>query len=293
VDASGNVFSVAKNGVLTKHDALTGAEMWSVTQGTYSRALLVDAAGDVYFATDGSTQAIAKYRDGTATWTVENVGVPASLLLDGDTLYAAGHNAEPGDFSLAVISATSGQFRHLWSYDGGMGVPDSMMPSSRYATHLARSSDGAFYLAGNLGVGPKYKAQLMKVGPDIDADSDSLPDAWETAKFGSIAAHSYDSDEDGDGIDNLLEYALGLDPLIPNANASPAPTIEGGYLTLAVEKRPYVNLSIEGRSATPNGAWSTSRAFVLTNDATTLKARFISPIASTPSGFLRICVTGP
>jgi hypothetical protein len=44
-----------------------------------------------------------------------------------------------------------------------------------------------------------------------DADSDGLPDSWETAYFGSPTAADRNSDSDGDGISNMDEYIAGTD----------------------------------------------------------------------------------
>jgi len=49
-----------------------------------------------------------------------------------------------------------------------------------------------------------------------DADGDGLPDAWELAEFGDLAAGPGD-DPDGDGLSNLEEYAGGTPPKVSNA----------------------------------------------------------------------------
>ena len=45
-----------------------------------------------------------------------------------------------------------------------------------------------------------------------DADSDGIPDEWETTYFSSTAEADPAADSDGDGTDNLTEYIAGTDP---------------------------------------------------------------------------------
>ncbi len=51
--------------------------------------------------------------------------------------------------------------------------------------------------------------KVVDVGPDTDGDG--LPDAWEIANFGNLAQTAA-GDPDGDGLTNLQEYQLSLDP---------------------------------------------------------------------------------
>jgi hypothetical protein len=51
----------------------------------------------------------------------------------------------------------------------------------------------------------------LTVDPN-DRDGDGLPDAWEIANFGSIAAQDGKGDADSDGVDNLHEFLAGTNP---------------------------------------------------------------------------------
>ena len=85
-----------------------------------------------------------------------------------------------------------------------------------------------------------------------DADGDSLPDAWESAHglgiFDSHGNNGPQGDPDHDGMVNLLEYALNLDPQAWDATGRPVATIETRpadglhYLTLR-----YRRLLIPGK----------------------------------------------
>ena len=71
-----------------------------------------------------------------------------------------------------------------------------------------------------------------------DEDIDGLPDAWETARYGGAHYTAYypNSDPDGDGIENLLEYALDLDPLVASTAGLPVVGSSGGNLTLTYRR---------------------------------------------------------
>ena len=61
-------------------------------------------------------------------------------------------------------------------------------------------------------------------------------DEWRFDKFAAAAVNAAAgdlADWEGDGIRNLVEYALNLEPLTPDGTAQPTMTIESGYLTLS------------------------------------------------------------
>ncbi len=60
--------------------------------------------------------------------------------------------------------------------------------------------------------------QIAYTGP-YDSDGDSLPDGWEWKWFGTLD-YSAGDDPDGDNLNNLREYQLGLDPTRDNSSAN-------------------------------------------------------------------------
>jgi hypothetical protein len=82
----------------------------------------------------------------------------------------------------------------------------------------------------------------------LDTDNDGLPDWWMLANFGHATAQTGDKsrpldDADGDGVKNLLEYALDLDPRSFSRADLPTVTIEDGYLTMTVNRNPWQPVS--------------------------------------------------
>ena len=105
-----------------------------------------------------------------------------------------------------------------------------------------------------------------------DADADGLIDSWETTHFGGPAVTTGLTDTDGDGLNNLLEYAFGLNPNSGDLTAfSLGHNVTGGFLELSISKRPYCCYVIEASSDLVN--WSAAGLSVITDDATTLRVR--------------------
>jgi hypothetical protein len=90
--------------------------------------------------------------------------------------------------------------------DGGLKVEDFAMPAGDWVTGWANAGT----LAG--GAVMVEAATPIRAWTAVDADSDSLPDHWEAAAFGDIAAQSSDGDPDQDGANNSYEFLAGLCP---------------------------------------------------------------------------------
>ena len=117
---------------------------------------------------------------------------------------------------------------------------------------------------------------------------------WRQTHFGTTAntGNAADSaDPDGDGLANLLEYALGTLPTA--ANASPvAVSSAGGYLQLTVTKNAAAtDVTFAAESSGDLTTWSEAATVVLTNDASTFTAR--DAVTLGPPRFLRLKVTRP
>jgi len=96
-------------------------------------------------------------------------------------------------------------------------------------------------------------------------------DMW-AAGFPGIGART--DDDDCDGIDNVLEYALGKNPLTPDRDGVPLSGIVDGQLRVSVTKGAEAssdpNLTIFVDVSTDLTEWTNADLEVITNNATTL-----------------------
>jgi hypothetical protein len=138
-----------------------------------------------------------------------------------------------------------------------------------------------------------FEFQALTGGPVADSDGDGLLDSWELANFPSLATTTALADPDNDGIVNLVEYGLGLDPNVPN-NGALATTIEGDLLTVTITKKPFVQYLVESSADLNPLTFSFLDTTILINDPTTLKVCDNYPIGiGIPKRFIRVRVSGP
>ena len=130
-------------------------------------------------------------------------------------------------------------------------------------------------------------------------------DQWRQNNFGANADNAAVADDladpDGDGLDNLLEYALGTNPLAGNVSpvVMDTETVGGNtYLRLTTMKNPAatgITYSVEATGDMEDpGSWSSSGVVVETNTATTLSARDGVPMnAGTARRLMHLRVSVP
>jgi hypothetical protein len=129
--------------------------------------------------------------------------------------------------------------------------------------------------------------------------ADSPMDVWRGAQFGAQAnVPSIAGDlatPAGDGVTNLMKYALGLSPLLPAAPSSyMTVTMENGYLTLSINRAalpPDVTVSAQVCGSLTD-AWQ-SNVTILSNTATLFKARDNVLSSTVTARFIRAVVTRP
>jgi hypothetical protein len=123
---------------------------------------------------------------------------------------------------------------------------------------------------------------------------------WRQTHFGtaSNSGNAADSaDPDHDGIINILEYAFGTDPNVPNANPI-SPALAGDHLVVTF-KRPHpappdISYVPEVSGDLASGVWNSGASYTSQtvtdngNGTETVVVTDLAPISSTPTHFLRI-----
>lgn len=138
---------------------------------------------------------------------------------------------------------------------------------------------------------------------------DDPVNVWKIQAFGSVAAAQSPlatdlADFDGDGLPNLVEYALGLDPTRSSASTLPRQAVEtfdgNAYLTLTFTRpRPNpgnVTVAAESRSDLNAGGWAAGAmapGYPIDNGDGSERCKFraASPVGASPRGYLRLRVT--
>ncbi|MBX7206724.1 MAG: hypothetical protein K1X78_00315 [Verrucomicrobiaceae bacterium] len=229
---------------------------------------------------------IAKWNG--STWSALGSGMisnVSALAANGNNLYAGGWFSSDGGLDFGGVANWDGS---AWSYLGRANGTVSAM--------ALRGSDlyvgGDFFTVG--GTFSPFVARANLTGGSLDSDGDGLLDQWEIAHFAFRDAHGPSDDNDHDGYNNLLEEALGLDPLVSNAGGHPSIVREGGYLTMTVTKQPGVSYEVQSAGTLEAGqpdSFSPTSTTVLVNDGTTLKVRDNLPATAPSRRFVRVKVT--
>ena len=148
---------------------------------------------------------------------------------------------------------------------------------------------------GIAGTAATYFPDAGYQGPDyftyIASDSGSYVDSKPATLSVTVGANDPLRDSDGDGLSDLIEYALGLNPLMKTA-AAPQHQIEtvGGtpYLSLHLYRSPMLPPDLPVSITTSGDLLNWTAGTVLTNTVTQLKARDTVNAALPGARFIRV-----
>ncbi len=211
-------------------------------------------------------------------------GTPVSASL-------AGTASDPDGGDGLIFSKTSGPDWLLVAADGSLsGTPLAADAGSNQFT-LRVTDSGGLWAEANL--------MIEVAGLNPDTNDNGISDAWEIEKFGSAPedTHPATGDEDGDGLSNLLEFALDTHPAEGNSNPLASSFVEaenGPVLQLSIPKNPLAeNLVyvVEVCDDPVNGTWSAAPTVVVSETATRLVVRDTQPRNSATSRFIRLRVS--
>ena len=122
--------------------------------------------------------------------------------------------------------------------------------------------------------------------------------SWRQTQFGTAIASGSTADTadpDGDGVPNLLEYALGLDPSQANSTGLPVLRTDAGHLTLTFNRAAGATDLTYIVEATNNltGNWTEIYSALGVTIADQVTATDPQPLTGTPRRFLRLRITSP
>lgn len=208
--------------------------------------------------------------------TLGDVSVPTGYSIGGFTPPALG-NGESTTFELTLTASSAGLVTGTVSFTNNDGLNPDI-----YAGDPASETPFVMHLSGLV--------------------TDTM-DHWRKQYFGPSAENSGDAADDaapaGDGIANLLKYALGLNPIASypsGINVATDLTPEGS-LRMTVTRNPAatdVMLSIEVSGDLKSAsAWSDADTAVDEDALTTYQAHDTTPSASAQSRFIRLSVARP
>jgi alpha-tubulin suppressor-like RCC1 family protein len=260
-----------------------------------------------------SSGVIKVYSNAAAFAALKNDG---SVVTWGESAYGGNSFSVANSLSSGVIAVYSNDIAFAalksdgsvitWgesSYGGtggpaniGLAVPPTL-PLTLHVRLAANAPAGA--VDGNLTISTTdATTQTVALsGTVTDGPTYTHQELWRFANFGSYSSASSGADSadpDGDGLSNLLEYALGLDPngsgVIPAVLALNGANLEYSYTRSTAAKDNGVTYQIEWSDTLEVGSWSTE---TVTQQITSTQGALETVKASVPAGtsgkrFLRL-----
>ena len=220
----------------------------------------------------GATNGVLQFRVGSGSFIDITNLVYSSSASGGGSIGAI----DLSHFPALQSVTTNVTFRIVnWSGSGASG--------SWYIFDVSGDTNADFVIEGN----------VTAVAPPL-----SPIESWRQKWFGSTADNGAAADTNrltGDGMPNLLKYALGLNPLSPTNNPVSG-GINGGFLTLTVPRNSDatdITLSIEAKPFLDASPWTTNNVSIDQDTPSLLRAFYRDPIHMSPSAYMRLRVTRP
>lgn len=297
-----------------------GGDFSGVTQSTLTVAAATTGLSGYRFRTLASNAVQADVPSTSALLTVNAVAPSATLTTNASTYAAAG-----GTVTLTATIAYGNEPTSLgfqidlpsgWSYEGGVGEP-AIKPepgttgalewaySSGFGTGSSNFSFTLRYPAGLSGdqaiAGAAiYRTPLasLALAPVVFARAASAFETWQAARFNAtelanLAASGPQADPDGDGLPNLMEYALALEPKIADVAGLPVASIAAANwiftYTRPVDRTDLIYVvEVSTDLATWSAAGVAHERIAATGGTETWRASH--PLAGTPALFFRLKV---
>ena len=271
-----------------------------LSSGTFVYALALGTSGTDPARYDNSFR--AAIQDTTGQWWLSAwasgvyAGTPAlAYTLDMNTgEYCLGNNAGT---SYAVTGTTQGWYKYdpATLASSGLSLLDTATASySQYFTGTAQAF-GVYF--GEADSNISFRLRGFEVITTITRTHQEL---WRFTNFGSydsLASAADSADPDGDGLSNLLEYALGLNPnasgTLPASLVLNGANLEYTYTRSTGARENGTTYQVEWSESLAVGSWSTE---TVNQQITSTQGALETVKASVPKGnggkrFMRLRVT--
>lgn len=273
---------------------------------------------EVSGALGGSVFSMPAYFNGTLYY--GPVGAAIKAFPFQNARLAARSSETPAPFgypgATPSISANGNVNGILWAAENGSTAVLHAYAATNLAVELYNSNQAAggrdHFGTGNKFITPTIASARVYVGTTtgvgvfglLDQSTLTPLEIWRDDYFGNpsnVGAGANDASPAGDGVPNLLKYALGLDPLTP-APAAQLPSggiaSDGGqnYLTLTVDRSavaPDVTYTVEVSGDLLNWFSGPGHTVTLADTATQLIVRDSTPAPAAKARFIRLHVTNP
>jgi autotransporter-associated beta strand protein len=288
---------------------LLPAALGNVTETSKTFTLIQTTAGITGFNATSFTLDASALTASKGTWAIKQVGNTIVLTYTRFNTVPA-FTANPVSKAAAFVgTAYSGTLAtSVTDPDIGETLTYAKLSGPSWLTVAANGTLSGTPAAGDLGaasfsvkvtdsLGATTPATLEILVRAADGNQNGILDAWEIARFGNAdpGAQPPTGDPDGDGLSNLLEFALDTDPL--KATSDPlvhdfADLADGRHLRLTVAKNPAAtNLTYTVETCGALNDWTAVNTVVEVNTATELKVRDSIAIPTAARRFIRLRVT--
>jgi hypothetical protein len=229
---------------------------------------------------------------------------PATFAYPGSTPSVSANGTSNGivwavasNLTIAVLHAYNATNVGIELYNSNLAPTnrDNFGPANKFITPTIASA--RVYVGTTTNVG---------VFGLLDTSTLTPLEIWRQNNFGNpsnVGAGADDATPAGDGVPNLVKYALGLPPFVaataaqlPTGGLQPDPTNGVSYLTLSVNRAaqpPDVSYLVEVSGDLQNWVFGAPNTVTLTNTPNQLVVRDNTPVANSTGRFIRLVISNP